>query len=453
MKQEAFLENLKEKKSQIVDRIRKADSIHLISHLDADGISSAAIIAKTLERLGKSFYVTIVKQLREKVINELEGDYDLFIFTDLGTGQLDLIKDLNKPTIVLDHHELKGHEIPDFVTHINPREHGLEEGKASASTVTYLVSKTISDNNIDLSTLALVGAIGDHQMKGDSNGLNEIVVKDARSHGLLKVEKGLRFFGRYTKPVHKALEYSTDPYIPGVSGSESRAVQFLKSEVGLELRDNGEFRRFVDLTEEEKQKLATRLIYRRIDGEKQKPEDIFGDLYTFPNKKGLLEGAEEFSTLLNACGKNHKPYLGLLIAMGHKSLDEAQKALYSYKRELVKYLNKVKDEEVPIERKDKLFIVHGGGEIPDTMIGTVCSIASGNESITKKPIVLGFADRNEENLKASIRTDEYKANELAELADELGGQGGGHKRAAGFEISKEKKQELLKRLKEKLKSD
>ena len=47
----------------------KNKKIQIISHFDTDGITSAAIITKTLQKLSKRFSVKILKQLEEKDIN------------------------------------------------------------------------------------------------------------------------------------------------------------------------------------------------------------------------------------------------------------------------------------------------------------------------------------------------------------------------------------------------
>ncbi|MFH1839612.1 MAG: single-stranded DNA endonuclease, partial [Nanoarchaeota archaeon] len=55
-------------------------TIRVISHLDADGLTSAAILAKTLEREGKHFNLTIVRSLTKEFLDELKKeDYKTFV--------------------------------------------------------------------------------------------------------------------------------------------------------------------------------------------------------------------------------------------------------------------------------------------------------------------------------------------------------------------------------------
>ena len=103
-----------EKAAQNIKKITQV--IRVISHLDTDGITSAAIISKALKRENKNFCLSVVKQLSEEELVELKKEpYDYFIFTDLGSGQLkNIIEYLpNKKILILDHHEYdKKIEIP-----------------------------------------------------------------------------------------------------------------------------------------------------------------------------------------------------------------------------------------------------------------------------------------------------------------------------------------------------
>ena len=49
---------------QVAERILEADRIHVLAHLDADGISAAAIIAKALLAIGKPFELLISSHLK-----------------------------------------------------------------------------------------------------------------------------------------------------------------------------------------------------------------------------------------------------------------------------------------------------------------------------------------------------------------------------------------------------
>ena len=66
------LEALVKHSKKAGDRIKvETSEIRIISHYDADGIASAAIMVKALMREGKNFHLTMVKQLSETIITKL----------------------------------------------------------------------------------------------------------------------------------------------------------------------------------------------------------------------------------------------------------------------------------------------------------------------------------------------------------------------------------------------
>ena len=59
------------------------------------------------------------------------------------------------------------------------------------------------------------------------------------------------------------MEYSTDPFIPGITGSEENALNFL-NELGINPREGNHFKKLVNLSEEELKILITGIILKRL---------------------------------------------------------------------------------------------------------------------------------------------------------------------------------------------
>jgi len=433
------------------------DQIRVVSHYDADGITSAAIITKTLLREGKDFHLSLVKQLSDNVLKELaEGEHLLVIILDMGSGQLEKIKEfLNSKVIICDHHQPKG-EPNEHIVHINSVVAGIPDN-ISGSGVTYILSRTINPKNIDLSSLAIIGAIGDSQIDAVGpdwgvNGLNKEILKDAESEKKIKVSKGLRLWGRFTRPLHKAIEYSVDPYIPGISGSESSAVQFLQ-ELGIPVkREDGEWRTISDLNLEEQKKLATGIIKERIRGDHENPEYIFGDVYELLDKENEFRDANEFATMLNACGKMDQANLGVSLCLnGKEAFEKIREILEKYRKEVGKAMSWIHsniDKPEVVIRKNGIYVLTGS-KVSEHLISNVISIVNHSGILPEKPL-FGFAD-SEEGVKISARASDslvekgMKLNELmGEISEKLGGQGGGHLGAAAAVIPKEKQEDFIR---------
>ncbi len=438
--------------------------IMVVSHYDADGICSAAIMYKALRREGKDFHISIVKQLSENILeNVSKAKPEVVIFTDLGSGQINFIKKhlSCSITVICDHHEPQG-EPDESIIHINSLVAGIPE-HISGSGVTYLFARTLNPENVDLSPLAIIGAIGDSQIDSIGidwglNGINKEILKEAGERGLMKVEKGLRLWGRYSRPLHKALEYSIDPYIPGISGSESAAVQFLQ-EAGIDpKKPDGGWRTISDLTIEEQRKLADEIIKERIRSNHENPEYVFGDVYELLDKPEEFRDANEFATMLNACGKMGKAYLGVMICLNMKNAyPEVKKVLEMYRREVGKgtswLISNLKNPDVV--KKGHGIYIFAGDNISEHIISNVVSIVNHSGVLPDKPI-FGFAN-SEEGIKISARISKKLGERginlkeiLSELSEKLGGQGGGHMHAAGAVIAKGKEMEFMRMSEEKL---
>jgi single-stranded-DNA-specific exonuclease len=434
--------------------------IRLVSHYDADGIASAAIMVRALAREGKYFHLSLVNQLSENFLKDLgrEGRR-MILFTDLGSGYLEniqnhLMKDGDTTVIVLDHHQGEGEVRSKNLLHVNSEDFGITE-HISGSGIAYLLARAMNPDNRDLSELGIIGAIGDSQIGsiGESwglLGLNKEILKDAELSRKIRVKRGLRLWGRYTRPVHKTLQYSVDPYIPGISGSESASVQFLQ-ELGIDLKDKGRWRTLADLTEEENKKLASGIIAERIRGKHMNPEWIFGDTYELLDKKGELRDANEFATILNACGKMGKAYMGIAFCLNDADHSEARKILDSYRREIGKAMAWVYKNKHSIRKTDNAVYIFGGSSISEHVISNVVSIINKScldldgvaNDVCEKPI-FAFADTDEGDVKVSARVSDSLVERGVDLKDimvrvtmDIGGEGGGHKGAAGARIEKD----------------
>ncbi|PIZ50345.1 hypothetical protein COY28_05525, partial [Candidatus Woesearchaeota archaeon CG_4_10_14_0_2_um_filter_57_5] len=215
----------------------RTETLRLVSHHDADGISAAAIMVSALLRDNRRYALTIVPQLRRELIEQFAKEqHQVFVFCDLGSGQIEDIRELlaDRQVYILDHHELQAR--PEGIWQVNPHCFGIDGGKEiSGAGVAYLFARDLSAQNKDLAVIAIIGALGDIQEDKGFTGLNKAILADAVATGTMEVQQGLRFFGAQTRPLHKLLEYSMDYYIPGVSGNESGAIQFL-TELGIDLR-------------------------------------------------------------------------------------------------------------------------------------------------------------------------------------------------------------------------
>jgi len=436
----------------ISETVAQDGSIHVFSHLDADGVAAAGIIGKALFRLDAKFRIRITQWIEDKIVGEVLSDKpQLIIFTDLGSGYVGLLSQKlpDFKIVILDHHQMVGKE-SDNIVQVNPHLHGIDGARdISGSGVAYFVAKALDKANVDLSPVAVVGALGDLQDKYDQRmlkGLNQKIVEDATNSGLLTVDKDLVFFGRETRSIVRALASTTSPFIPDISGDENKSLAFLKS-LGIEPKVGDKWRALRDLSEEEKKRLCSRLADHLVSkGLHYEVSSLIGHIYVLCNEEPWtpLRDAREFAVLLNATGRMEKAGLGVAVCMGDRgsALEAANKVLEDYRRTINKYLGWVTEKPERMKEFENIYVVYGEDFIDDKMVGAISSILTSSLPNPEKPLI-AYANLQDEGIaKISARTMDTVINRgvnLAEVmqvaAEKFHGNGGGHNIAAGAQVS------------------
>jgi len=450
-----FLDSAAEAAKTILETVKDDGLIYVFSHLDADGIAAGGIICKVLFRLDARFRIRITQWVDEKIMGEVLSEKpQLVIFADFGSGYIDLLKEnlADFKMIILDHHQIIGEGTSNFV-HVNPHLQAIDGARdVSGSGVAYFVAKAIDERNVDLASVAVVGALGDLQDKYDQRmlgGLNEKIVEDATKAGLLTVEKDLIFFGRETRPIHKMLASTTNPFILGISGEEDKSLAFLAS-VDIKPKHDDKWRALRDLSEDEKKRLCSALAdYLLSKGLHFEVTNLIGHVYILNREESWtpLRDAREFAVLLNATGRMDKPSLGVSICMGDRgaALEEANKVLEEYRRTINKYLGWIMEKPERMKELENIYVVYGESFMDDKIIGAISSILSASLPNPEKPLI-AYANVEEEGIaKFSARTIDIVTNKGVNLgnimqvaAEKCQGNGGGHNIAAGAQVPLEK---------------
>lgn len=439
--------------NEIANIIRHSTKIHVVTHIDADGITAGAIASETLRRLGKDYTIECIKQLDEMVIHKLLSEnHELIWFTDLGSGISTQYPEMQK--IITDHHECPPDS--DFPFHFNPHLFGRDGSyELSGAGATYFVSKTLSEKNKDLSSLAIVGAIGDLQDRRfcELRGLNNEIVQDGTDIGVLQGIKDIRYFGKETRPLAKLLQYASDPLIPGVSGREDASISFLQ-ELQIELKNGDSWRTWVDLEKEEKRKIVSAIIQMLLSKGfgYQVASRVLGATYILSKEEPgtELHEAKEFATLLNSTARYGQYEVGLQVCLGDRGkwLKEALNLLSGHRHNLVEGLQFAREEK--LQKRTYLQYFHAGDGIRDTIIGIVTNMLLNTEEVDKELPLIGFALTENGDVKVSARAAQGLVDRgldlaaaLTHAAKELHGIGGGHNIAAGATIPKGKEEEFL----------
>lgn len=452
---DAFIQRISAVSQIINDHLQSGSLFTVISHNDADGLSSAGIIGSTLARANARFTIRIVEELREDIVDDIsKAKPDVVIFTDIGSGYLELLtaRLQARTVLILDHHPPDS-QASEKITQVNPHQFGIDGATLiSAAGVCYLVSRAVSEGNKDLSTLGIVGALGDMQDKNDKRalqGLNEILVEDAVSSGNARVGSDLVLYGRETRPIHRSLAFTTTPYLPNLSGREDNCLT-LVSNAGIPLKDGDRFRTVADLTQEEKQKLLNAIISYLSSQRFQSNVvlDMVGSVYTLVNELpgSPTRDAREYSALLNACGRTGNPSIGISIGLGDRrtALEEANEVVATYRKTLAGYMEWLTNSPEAVQKFKVIWVIRGENQIQESMTGAFSSILSSAGSLSTDNAIIVLTKAKVGGIKISARAPakllKMGVNLGAALnvtAKKYSGFGGGHNVAAGAHIKVE----------------
>jgi len=191
---------LADRAAAAADRLRSADRVLLASHIDADGLTSAAVAASALARAGIPVQTVFKKQLDAGEVASIAArEEETVLFTDFGSGQLDVISEHmaagDFDAVIADHHQPSAPEdcdadavygtdgYADFEYHCNPLLVGINgASELSGAGAAYVLARALEPDdgdNRDLAALAVVGAVGDMQaVGGELVGANSGIVEE-----------------------------------------------------------------------------------------------------------------------------------------------------------------------------------------------------------------------------------------------------------------------------------
>jgi RecJ-like exonuclease len=434
------LSKLSKKAADNISSLPKNIRIRVISHYDADGITSAGILCKALYRNGYDFHASLMRNPFTRGLERVKKEEnELVIFTDMGSGQIETLEQFNCKIIIIDHHQYLKKETNKNVLQINANLCGIDGNyEACGASLSYSVAKALSSKNIDLSPLALAGATGDKQYIGGFKGFNKTILDEALEKGFLKQDTGVKLYGN---SLFDALFYSIEPYYTGLSGNKDEINKLLER-LNLDKKSSIE-----SLNNKQKKQLNSFLIFKLIKNgcEKNILDTVIRERYS---SDMLLQcELERYADLLDACGKGGKRDLGLSICLGDKkAFEEALEIEKEYRKNILDELLKLEKDGVKEKKGFRYFYSNDS-----SLGGVIGGIATNYILNNEKPLISLVRKDNE--LHVSCRANRYLVEKgldlgvaMKKVANQLEGNGGGHKIAAGATIDIKKEEDFLERV-------
>lgn len=422
------MSRLKELAAKAADVISAHKYVRLISHNDADGLTSAGIMCRALMRKGIRFQTTIASRLAQDTIDTINSsvsDGDLVVFCDMGSGHAELLKQIENDVIVIDHHMPVG-DSPAKVA-VNPHYTGIDGAiYLSASGTTYLVVKEMDPDNVDLAGLAVAGAVGDKQL---FESANLHILEEAIQAGVVSVKKGLKVGDG---DIADVLEYTPEPYLD-ITGDRKKIHDFLEIlgvKGTLSEMPQGDLKK---LTSSVALKLAKHASPEAVDA-------AIGDVYYL--EKELLKNVYDFVAILNTCGKLEKAGIALSMCMHDASvLEEARQLMIEYQRSIVANIKQA--EGMLQQGKNIWYLVAKDMDNTGMISSTVVRYMHPEKPCIATNEVEGIVKVSGRGTRALIGKGLDLAYAMREGALVVGGQGGGHNIASGASIPPGRVQEFI----------
>ncbi|HEC81889.1 MAG TPA: DHH family phosphoesterase [Thermoplasmatales archaeon] len=417
----------------------KETTVRVLSHYDTDGVTSAAIICEALYRKGYNFHVTLLKHpFKEELTRVKEEGNEFVILSDMGSGQIEYVKNFGCPSIILDHHQpIYEETVIDSIIQINANLIGFDGNyEACGASMSYLFATTLDRKNKDLAPLAVTGAIGDKQHFGGFKGLNKIIFEEAVSTKKLKIEKSrMKVMGR---EIIEEITLSVDPYYTSLSGRDAEVEKLLKT---LHINPH---KKYENLSPHERKILHSALLLKLLKNNIQ-PEIIDTVVKERYSSETIPDDLDRFSEILDACGKSGETGLALAVCLGDtRGYQKAVEVECSYRRILIKHLNSL--EQGGLKETTNIQYFYS----PKASLGSVLSSIVMNYFPYKGKPVFSFSKKNG-SIHVSCRATRTLVNHgidlggvMKKIASHVGGSGGGHKIAAGGTLEKIKDEELVK---------
>ena len=410
------LNELEDLSKQAAEAILENDSVKIISHNDADGLTAAGIMCNSLHRKGILFQLTIVGQFDQSTLDMIEKTSSgSVILCDMGSGQAELASKL-KDAIIIDHHKPTGK-----LDHVqfNPHLVGIDGStQLCASCSTYLVACQIGDNS-DLAGLAIAGAVGDKQQM---KGANKHILDEAVSNKIITLTKGLRLGDG---PLEEVFENSVDPYLD-ITGDRDKIESFL-DQLGIK----GELQ---DLSDEDMTRLSSALILKLVkQGSIHAVDSLIGENYRLNNE--LVKNIYDFVNIMNACGKDNKSGIALSLCMHDSTvLNEAKALAREHQRTLISTIKKAQENIRSVRSFRYLLLEESSGT--GIIAGTMTRYLYPDKPFLTFNEVEGKIRISGRGTRKLVEAGLDLASAMSKAAEMVGGTGGGHDVASGAMIPK-----------------
>ncbi len=310
-------------------------NVHIYCNLSIDGLCAATILSKTLEFLKIGHQISMISKLETenllRITSQARKTNQYLIFCGIGANKNEeMNKNIeSKNFIIIDHHLLARKEKLNPPNLINPFYFEIDgTSEITTSGISYLLSKALVNQNLELHYLALIGALAEQQNvgpKGKFLSFNQDFLNEAEGDG--KVKTDLNIAISRIKPLDIALANTFPENLPPISNNIKETQKFLQNIKVKATNEINSPRTLEDLSTREKTALMKGLIQLSVNSKTVKKDfakrliRTFYRFTEFHEHESLSEGFELIQ-VLQECIKKERVDLGIALLMGDKKAQE-----------------------------------------------------------------------------------------------------------------------------------
>ncbi|RIB35378.1 MAG: hypothetical protein BXU00_01270 [Candidatus Nanoclepta minutus] len=441
-----FLPFLEEVGEQIRGFIRNGSSFLVLSANTPDGLSASLLLIKFFYENDIESHFKFIDMIDESFFQYLFGspeksyDHDVYIFLDIGSRFIGKIYDnsrnKNKKIIVIDHHDLvsKNIKLENFYQ-VNPNIFGINgKREASTSSIVYTILKLYGHVFKGEEILGLSGPISEKQDQKELTGLNKYVLEDLMNKDVIQIKRTIKLSGFLNKPLYKVLSSSLDVYIPGVSGSDEKSIEFLRK-----LFPDKEIEKlyFNDLKPDEEKKLVNEIIKNRVLNNIMQNERIVGDVYLISKSPYGFKDVGELSFIITSAtylGKHNFLVRYLIRNTGFENLLDIETY---FRGRVSSIISDIVRNKANISEKDGIIFIKVPNKERESYTSYVADVLSYNDILDKRYYISysEYKDYYEVSLRRSKKEGEIPGMVFS-LIEKYNGILSGKDNLCGFYIRK-----------------
>ena len=345
-------------------------TVVLLSRSSPEGIAATAIFVKTLKNINKNFSVSFYTSLDESKLQEIS-----------------IAK--TKTMIILDPLE---QEVRAIQTLKEKYFFVLTSKETTCSEKAYTIAKEIDPKNQELAFIMLLSLI---------NFENETVLTEVKKSEKLEEIKGFLLFGSNTRPVHKTLELSFNPFLSKYSGSEENSSNLLK-ELGIISKVSNSSISLFDL-----QEYQTKQLIEALNLSSLKEEELYAKTFLIKEeeKTNPLKDIREVHIFIEACIAYEKPTLAVAKIFSTKEYkNRALEVLKEYRLELINALTLfyTKTNLEIITEKENCSIINFKTLISEAVLPKVMQLIQSSKLYPQKKRVIALCQTKTGQIKCGV---------------------------------------------------